>query len=489
MSSSAISDDLSTHVRAAVAEISEPMDHDQQSSSTSNLVTEESQPMQEHSPELLQVQELPNLDQDMEYHQDPQVEFRAPIEIKILPNDEISLGSTDLTQETSTVTQNNKIYANEPAEEKLDQARHELHTSVARESNKQQQESPGLESRNGHIDMNKDPVGSGGMETKDAAEAFVNDLQKSTGQGDSEIIATNQVADKGQDHMEVDECDTGHDGSGLSRMEGEAIREVALQFVAKHLKANEDQLTTQSEMSSVTHASHTEPVKSCEQDSSPTSSSQATKRSTDGSGQDAPPPKGSRTKREPVKKAPKVYPPRKPRARPAVEGSVSMGFHTDALSTLASAAVAIQDHQGSLSTLTVPQLSPTAQESESSSSPAGPSTTPPDNSSTSTTTPSQQQRPAGRPSVKSNAPNDTGGYRCEHCPGERFGRVHDLKRHQISKHNEMTWPCDFCHRPFVRRDALLRHYSVKAARRDGVHPTEQEENRLQEAKARAKLLS
>ncbi|KAF9973426.1 hypothetical protein BGZ73_003319 [Actinomortierella ambigua] len=82
-----------------------------------------------------------------------------------------------------------------------------------------------------------------------------------------------------------------------------------------------------------------------------------------------------------------------------------------------------------------------------------------------------------------------GGYRCELCPGERFGRVHDLKRHHISKHNEMTWPCDFCHRPFVRRDALLRHYTVKAARNDGVHPTQDEQDRLSEARARAKLLS
>ncbi|KAF9392689.1 hypothetical protein BGX21_010955 [Mortierella sp. AD011] len=80
-----------------------------------------------------------------------------------------------------------------------------------------------------------------------------------------------------------------------------------------------------------------------------------------------------------------------------------------------------------------------------------------------------------------------GFYRCEKCPLERFGRVHDLKRHQISKHNEKTWPCDFCHRPFVRRDALLRHYAVKAARRDGIHPTSQESNRLSEARARAKL--
>ncbi|KAF9276234.1 hypothetical protein BGZ68_010163 [Mortierella alpina] len=81
-----------------------------------------------------------------------------------------------------------------------------------------------------------------------------------------------------------------------------------------------------------------------------------------------------------------------------------------------------------------------------------------------------------------------GGYLCKHCPQERFGRVHDLKRHQISKHNERTWPCDFCHRPFVRRDALLRHYTVKAARNDGIHPSSQEKCRLSEARARAKLI-
>ncbi|KAG0358540.1 hypothetical protein BGZ54_010372 [Gamsiella multidivaricata] len=85
-------------------------------------------------------------------------------------------------------------------------------------------------------------------------------------------------------------------------------------------------------------------------------------------------------------------------------------------------------------------------------------------------------------------PADDGSYVCELCPDERFGRVHDLKRHQISKHNEKTWPCDFCHRPFVRRDALLRHYAVKAARRDGVHPTAQETHRLSEARARARLI-
>ncbi|KAF8988693.1 hypothetical protein BGZ52_004340 [Haplosporangium bisporale] len=83
-------------------------------------------------------------------------------------------------------------------------------------------------------------------------------------------------------------------------------------------------------------------------------------------------------------------------------------------------------------------------------------------------------------------PHPDGGFMCDQCPGERFGRVHDLKRHQDSKHFVMTWPCDFCHRPFVRRDALLRHYVVKSARHDGIHPTDEESHRLYEAKARAK---
>ncbi|KAF9116931.1 hypothetical protein BGX27_008079 [Mortierella sp. AM989] len=235
--------------------------------------------------------------------------------------------------------------------------------------------------------------------------------------------------------------------------------------------------------------------------SSPSSPQPHFKRAAEDSSHDAPASKGQRSKRELAKKIPKVYPPRKPRVRPAAVETLDMTIRTDsALSTLASAAVAIKDHQGPLSTLSVLPLSPSTQASQTpeasktpkppqpSSPPSGPSSTPPDISTTAATTASPP-RPTGRPSHKGSAPHDSGGYQCDLCPGERFGRVHDLKRHQISKHNEMTWPCDFCYRPFVRRDALLRHYSVKAARRDGVHPTEQEENRLQEAKARAKLLS
>ncbi|KAF9952905.1 hypothetical protein BGZ70_000437 [Mortierella alpina] len=248
------------------------------------------------------------------------------------------------------------------------------------------------------------------------------------------------------------------------------------------------------------------------------------KRATTDSEQSAPTPKASRVKRELGKKLPKVYPPRKPRVRPAPVESLTMTMRTDsALSTLASAAVAIKNHQGPLSTLSVPQ-SPTVQAGDgtsvapadassqsTSSTTAATASTPAATagaeeteaasastssvataSTTTATTSSGTAEPpliSGRSPFKEHLPQDAAGYRCELCPGERFGRVHDLKRHQISKHNEMTWPCDFCHRPFVRRDALLRHYSVKAARNDGVHPTLQEEDRLQEAKARAKLLS
>ncbi|KAG0004953.1 hypothetical protein BGZ79_007500 [Entomortierella chlamydospora] len=87
-----------------------------------------------------------------------------------------------------------------------------------------------------------------------------------------------------------------------------------------------------------------------------------------------------------------------------------------------------------------------------------------------------------------NPATDSMTFRCELCPTESFGRIHDLKRHQTSKHQEMTWPCEFCHRPFVRRDALLRHYTVKAARDDGLHPASHEVEKLLAARARAKML-
>ncbi|KAG0199712.1 hypothetical protein BGX28_007069 [Mortierella sp. GBA30] len=177
-----------------------------------------------------------------------------------------------------------------------------------------------------------------------------------------------------------------------------------------------------------------------------------------------------------------------PRVRPVAVEPLTMTIRTDsALSTLASAAVAIKNHQGPLSTLSVPQ-SPTVQATGASVAVTQASATL-TSSSAPTTSAMTGSQTSGLSPYREHITNDGEGYRCELCPGERFGRVHDLKRHQISKHNEMTWPCDFCKRPFVRRDALLRHYSVKAARNDGVHPTVEEEDRLQEAKARAKLLS
>ncbi|KAF9922938.1 hypothetical protein FBU30_006915 [Linnemannia zychae] len=87
-----------------------------------------------------------------------------------------------------------------------------------------------------------------------------------------------------------------------------------------------------------------------------------------------------------------------------------------------------------------------------------------------------------------NPSNDTVTFRCKLCPNESFGRIHDLKRHQTSKHQRATWPCEFCNRPFVRRDALLRHYTVKAARDDGIHPPSSNTEALLAARARAKLL-
>ncbi|KAF9378611.1 hypothetical protein CPB97_009475 [Podila verticillata] len=179
------------------------------------------------------------------------------------------------------------------------------------------------------------------------------------------------------------------------------------------------------------------------------------------------------------KKMPKIYPPRKQRFRPALPEPYSLTMRTDsALSTLASAAVAIKNHQGAISSFSIENHQDEFPEGGASGSNPTDLTPAPGGADSDSSS-------KGKVAVRS----DLAGYRCDLCPGERFGRVHDLKRHQISKHNEMTWPCDFCHRPFVRRDALLRHYTVKAARKDGVHPTEDEVDRLAEAKARAKLLS
>jgi hypothetical protein len=92
-------------------------------------------------------------------------------------------------------------------------------------------------------------------------------------------------------------------------------------------------------------------------------------------------------------------------------------------------------------------------------------------------------------------------FRCDLCPPpephqlpQSFGRIHDLKRHQATKHATpesgcvKTWPCEFCGKPFARRDALLRHYSVKTQRVDGIHPTSQEVDVLAAVRARAKLI-
>ncbi|KAF9558603.1 hypothetical protein BGW38_009115, partial [Lunasporangiospora selenospora] len=70
---------------------------------------------------------------------------------------------------------------------------------------------------------------------------------------------------------------------------------------------------------------------------------------------------GGGAKRElAIRKVPKVYPPRRPRMRPIPVEPLTMTIRSDsALSTLASAAVAIQDHKGPLSTLEVPSFSPT----------------------------------------------------------------------------------------------------------------------------------
>ncbi|KAG0215971.1 hypothetical protein BGX33_000669 [Mortierella sp. NVP41] len=99
-------------------------------------------------------------------------------------------------------------------------------------------------------------------------------------------------------------------------------------------------------------------------------------------------------------------------------------------------------------------------------------------------------------------------YRCglcppvsgpDHKPSPSYGRIHDLKRHQTVKHQTLdeedggqkkrkAWDCEFCRRPFVRRDALLRHYTVKASREDGLHPRADQITLLTAARARAKLV-
>ncbi|KAI9234737.1 MAG: hypothetical protein BYD32DRAFT_422785 [Podila humilis] len=79
-------------------------------------------------------------------------------------------------------------------------------------------------------------------------------------------------------------------------------------------------------------------------------------------------------------------------------------------------------------------------------------------------------------------------FKCKLCPDTSFGRIHDYQRHQASKHQAITFPCEFCTKLFARRDALLRHYNVKSSRHDGTHPSEDETEKLTAARARAKLL-
>ncbi|KAG0304394.1 hypothetical protein BGZ98_005578 [Dissophora globulifera] len=89
------------------------------------------------------------------------------------------------------------------------------------------------------------------------------------------------------------------------------------------------------------------------------------KHSAEGTSQEGLPSKALRTKRETIKKAPKVYPPRKPRARPVALEPVTMTIRTDsALSTLASAAVAIKNRQEDASILSHRRRRPYGLEAE-----------------------------------------------------------------------------------------------------------------------------
>ncbi|KAF9905470.1 hypothetical protein EC991_001637 [Linnemannia zychae] len=79
---------------------------------------------------------------------------------------------------------------------------------------------------------------------------------------------------------------------------------------------------------------------------------------------------------------------------------------------------------------------------------------------------------------------------------QSFGRIHDLRRHQATKHPSnihgaakiKVYTCEHCRASFGRRDALLRHYSVKSTRNDGVHPSKEEKELLDACRARAKLI-
>ncbi|KAG0008741.1 hypothetical protein BGZ80_003115, partial [Entomortierella chlamydospora] len=105
--------------------------------------------------------------------------------------------------------------------------------------------------------------------------------------------------------------------------------------------------------------------------------------------------------RKQTKKTPKVYPPRKPRG-----STVTQGDEHDDLNLKSSTASTSSPQS------TIPKSTLHAGDSSNDK-----------NISSATVSISGD-----------------GFYRCEKCPLERFGRVHDLKRHQISKHNEKTWP-------------------------------------------------
>ncbi|CAO3564269.1 unnamed protein product [Mortierella alpina] len=241
---------------------------------------------------------------------------------------------------------------------------------------------------------------------------------------DTAISETSEIA-----HLEA--ADTEQElGTRSSIESGESL------FTQDHALSEVDSASTQEqEMDDQNDSDYTEPSSKRQRAPAASMASQANstrRRSTKG--------KAPRVKKAPIKKAPKVYPQR--RTKNHVHGDNNKDDHASQLS---------------LGSLSLSRTSSPAWDFDSK----GP-----------------------MPAVEAG----DGGYLCKHCPQERFGRVHDLKRHQISKHNERTWPCDFCHRPFVRRDALLRHYTVKAARNDGIHPSSQETCRLSEARARAKLI-
>jgi uncharacterized Zn-finger protein len=60
-------------------------------------------------------------------------------------------------------------------------------------------------------------------------------------------------------------------------------------------------------------------------------------------------------------------------------------------------------------------------------------------------------------------PNRLRKFRCEAegC-GKNFDRRHDLTRHEATVHRgERAYHCEYCEKPFSRKDALVRHVTVK----------------------------